>query len=50
MNVLIVVVVSVVVWEVLLRKWVMPKLDTTIRVNKVRLTNLVNKVTGWFKW
>ncbi len=47
MNALIVVVVSVVVWEVLLRKWVMPKLDTTVRVNKVRLSNLVNKLKWW---
>jgi hypothetical protein len=47
MNVLVVAVVVVVVWEVLLRKWVMPKLDTTVRVNKVRLTNLINKLKWW---
>ena len=47
MNALIIVIVSIIIWEVLLKKWVMPKLDTTIRVTKVRLTNLINKLKWW---
>jgi hypothetical protein len=47
MNTLIVVIVSIIVWEVLLKNWVMPKLNTAIRVNKVRLNNLVNKFKWW---
>ena len=49
MNALIVIVVSIIVWEVLLKKWVMPKLNTTIRRDKwkVRLTNFVNKLKWW---